>query len=154
MVKFVAGSNPISERIKFLISRIIASVAFDITVSNWPVPSLFISKSLVRSSEARIASTILSLKVSEVLAKRSSKPSSSITILGCSCKSTLLSHEPFLRVWVPNLNISDNCDLVVGAISEAKYSDTFFDTSPREETIIFLACAVKAALACSLDVAL
>ena len=37
--------------------------------------------------------------------------------------------------------------LTVGAISVVKYSDTFLDTSPKVETIIFLACAVKAALA-------
>ena len=123
------------------------------TASNWPVPSDFISNSFVRSSEARIASTILSLKVSLVDARRSSNPSNSITILGCSCKSTPLSQEEYLKVWVPNLKISEICGRVVGAISVEKYSDTFFDNSPSEETIIFLAWAVRAALACSFVVA-
>ena len=37
----------------------------------------------------------------------SSKPSSSITILGCSWRSTLLSHVLYLKTSVPNLNISE-----------------------------------------------
>ena len=101
----------------------------------------------MRSSEARIASTILSLNVSLVEARRSSKPSNSITILGCSFRSTPLSQLEYLSVWVPNLKISDICCLVVGAISVEKYSETFLDNSPNEDTIMFLAWAVRAAFA-------